>query len=1302
MLKGLTNTFKQHCNNVELEYSEYVVLNGTQIPIKAQLKDDSYENGNFIGTFILKQISFETEATYDFKDKEFEYYKVVDNESIKIGTFISTDITINDTTNIVKVVGMDYGLKTQIEYTSSLDYSSGNITLMDVWNECCSLSGLESGIKDFTNSDFIVDSDQFTKTGATVRDVFKAIAMSSGTFVKVMNDDKIYLVFNEYTSDIENIEINGSATIQDGYKLEDLELKGDTTQETTTGKNLFCLPDAGSSNSITYTINDDGTFNLSGTASNNAYFQIYKDLTEANITNGETYTWSSNKALPSGVEIRLEAFNGTTWVRHILGYVLSSTTQVRTATASVSNATRVRFLIYVNNGTQTNISNIGIQLEKSSTQTSFEKYTNGASPNPTYPQEVQVVSGRQEIDVVGKNWFNYATTETYTTSQNGAYLLQKGIDTNYINVSQQNNGYYVNSYVNTGYRWFSMKVNLPKNTDFKFLCGDTNITVLTNIRLYGFNTLVNGTTGTQISSLKNGTTFNTGDYEYYLLCIYPHQQGTYIKDIQIVKSNVEDTTFEEYKGNTYEINLGKNLYYMNYADYTYNNFNGTDITSTHTGYSISGTASSTTAFTLVNRYITLQAGTYTMRLKNASAMQTGLSKTNYSSIVRINAGQTSNTFTLTEETKACLTIGITNGTQYNEENEVMIEKGSVASSFSPYKTPIELCKIGTYQDFIKKGTGKNLLPNNNTTQTINNITFTKNDDGSITMSGTANNNNADYYFVGTASDYVDLGLPTGTYNLSGATGGSGNTYMLYMVLNRNGTLSYYQSYTSSGTNISIQSGDKFRIFIRVIHNTTPNATIYPQLELGTKTSYEPYGMYNKWYIEKQIGKIIFNGSEANWSAYRNANNLIYYGIPISTGNPNANRELLSNNFVKINSLWDLTSYTNAIQISANLLNILIMTTDYTTLDTFKTWLSTHNTSIYYVLNTPTYTKITDSELISQLNAVRLIDGLNNITISSNDLSSPLKISYYNNELEIVEDYTELEDKRDTHPWTCLRLGTTQIEGNNLDYIDQDLVDKYGENWLILNDNPFAYNQEKRSQLIENIFNQIKEFGYSAFVSKTSFKPYLTSGDIIRFKNRNGEFVKSILLRYNHNNEVIQLEAPSETSATVNYVRPLDTAQALKNTQIIVNQDTQEINSLAQSINTLSSMVDSQGNDIDTLGTIITQTTESITASVSAIQETLDNGIDLVKTTSVSIDNNGINVSTDLSKIATIISNNAFKIVPKGSTEPLAHFGYDEEQNISVAKMDNLTITTYLNAGAHRIEKYTEDGEERTGFFYIGG
>ena len=302
--------------------------------------------------------------------------------------------------------------------------------------------------------------------------------------------------------------------------------------------------------------------------------------------------------------------------------------------------------------------------------------------------------------------------------------------------------------------------------------------------------------------------------------------------------------------------------------------------------------------------------------------------------------------------------------------------------------------------------------------------------------------------------------------------------------------------------------------------------------------------------------------------------------------------------------------------------------------------------------------------------------------------------------EIIEDYVELEDKRDTHPWTCLRLGSSQIDGENIDYVDDELVEEYGEHWLILNDNPFAYNQEKKEQLITAIFNQIKEFGYSAFTSKTSFKPYLTCGDVVQFRNRDGNLVNSIILRYDHSFEDIILSAPSETTATINYVYPLSAIQMAKNTQIEVNKESNTITSMAETIDNLSQLVDSQGESIDTLGTRVTQNVESITASVTALQDEINNGVGKVKTTSVTIDNNGLNVSTDTSTISTTMTNDTFQIQSGDTT--LAYFGYDNEVQETVAKMDNLTVDNYFTAGYHRQEKFDIDGEQRTGWFYVGG
>ena len=180
----------------------------------------------------------------------------------------------------------------------------------------------------------------------------------------------------------------------------------------------------------------------------------------------------------------------------------------------------------------------------------------------------------------------------------------------------------------------------------------------------------------------------------------------------------------------------------------------------------------------------------------------------------------------------------------------------------------------------------------------------------------------------------------------------------------------------------------------------------------------------------------------------------------------------------------------------------------------------------------------------------------------------------------------------------------------------------------------------------------------------------------------------------------QVYAEEIEKAETDYKKSDKTDRKINQAYIIVDKQNQQINSVVQSINTLQNAVNEQGDQVEALGTRLTQTTESLTATVTSVQEELENGVSLVKTTTVTIDDNGLSVSTDSSKITTTMTNDAFTI--NSSDKTLAFFGYDNETNSTKAEMDNLTVTNYFVAGYHRTEKFDIDGENRTGVFYIGG
>lgn len=146
----------------------------------------------------------------------------------------------------------------------------------------------------------------------------------------------------------------------------------------------------------------------------------------------------------------------------------------------------------------------------------------------------------------------------------------------------------------------------------------------------------------------------------------------------------------------------------------------------------------------------------------------------------------------------------------------------------------------------------------------------------------------------------------------------------------------------------------------------------------------------KWYKYGTIGKAVLNGSE-NWNNdggtqgtdYRHN---IYYSsrmtIPIAKG---TNGTYLSNYFTPINIGSDVGEL-GTFYMSNTWLVFPDKNKAYD-LDAWKSWLGTNQPKIYYVLATPTTTEITDTTLISQLEALtgaESYSGQTNISQTNDD------------------------------------------------------------------------------------------------------------------------------------------------------------------------------------------------------------------------------------------------------------------------------------------------------------------------------
>ena len=208
-------------------------------------------------------------------------------------------------------------------------------------------------------------------------------------------------------------------------------------------------------------------------------------------------------------------------------------------------------------------------------------------------------------------------------------------------------------------------------------------------------------------------------------------------------------------------------------------------------------------------------------------------------------------------------------------------------------------------------------------------------------------------------------------------------------------------------------------------------------------------------------------------------------------------------------------------------------------------------------------------------------------INPNNITSVSKIFTLNN-------YEEAEIKRNTQPLNIVSLGMSNVEGENVTLRDEASIMQNGENVLAINDNPFAYTQTKRQQLITALFNAVKGFEYKAFSFKCQGLPYLETTDKIQFKDKEGNTYNSYVFRFNYkspNGLESTIEAPSIIKATVNYQNVLSAIDIAKRTEIIVDKQNQTIESVV--------------SNVTEQNTKINQVTQSLNELKSQISEVAD-------------------------------------------------------------------------------------------------
>lgn len=457
--------------------------------------------------------------------------------------------------------------------------------------------------------------------------------------------------------------------------------------------------------------------------------------------------------------------------------------------------------------------------------------------------------------------------------------------------------------------------------------------------------------------------------------------------------NVEDSCMAKIKELEIEgvlqqnTTTGKNLLPNNATSQTINGINYT-VNSDGSVYA-KGTATARSEFNIYNKPFTLNANT---EYKFQSDILMVISTTTGHI-----SGKKGQTFTSESEISALsVYIRVENGTSIDKKIYPMITLVGANSTYEPY-TGGQLSPNPDYPQEIKTITnslkitscGRNLLKNMATSATVNGVSFTVNDDGSVLANGTAT---ADAVFkilpIATTFSQNLILPPNKTYTLSDSVGNYTDYFTQVVIQDANGNKNWYNTAGSIdiSTNV-IACLYTAQIYVRK-NKTVNNVLFKPQLVVKDSANlFEPYiesqiqaklpedefigklddthkdilraeyfpekGQYHL-VLDKKVGKYVFTGNE-NIVLFSSVNDINQYYYILNTCLSITNQQLnniyvISNYFqgVEWQNSW---TKNNTITIGSNK-RLFIYSKEFTSIDDLKNFLSTNAVEVYYPLKTP--------------------------------------------------------------------------------------------------------------------------------------------------------------------------------------------------------------------------------------------------------------------------------------------------------------------------------------------------------------
>lgn len=406
---------------------------------------------------------------------------------------------------------------------------------------------------------------------------------------------------------------------------------------------------------------------------------------------------------------------------------------------------------------------------------------------------------------------------------------------------------------------------------------------------------------------------------------------------------------------------------------------------------LTGTANST-YFGTNNISQNIKAGTYTFSSTNTNSNLTYNMWLYNSSNQLIGNTKVNNPVTISEDATYYVLFveGLTNGTTYNEEVNVKLQKGSTATPYSPYNQ-------GTV---TIKQRGKNLFDISKINSVVTEYTVTIQNGGFVINTGGMSNGGNFGLFKNFCPDLKVGDKFKFSWN-SNATRNNNNVNYIYLSQYAN-TIIKDTLYTCTQTMLDSdmffygQQGEYYKNIIFYLDGQTAdyepyNANNYTfqteplrSLPSGVKDTIEADG------IHRRVGRVVLDGSETWWE---NTNYTTEQMLVAST--TLTEMKTGTTNIISSIAKYANPTVINSIRAMGNVIGIGLDKTEFLTINDFKTWLSNHNIEVLYELETETIEPLTQNQSNTLLDITHTGSYENTTNIyTDEDVKPTIGVGYY--------------------------------------------------------------------------------------------------------------------------------------------------------------------------------------------------------------------------------------------------------------------------------------------------------------------